>query len=196
MELPRELWTTPIPMAPIASLRTLRNAVLERTTKRIPKWQFKLPSEMVVSLQPKIKPFNGFQGSARIHDEYGYWLFAFQILIDKDGWWFKPFILCSSDGLLARAWYLACTIREWVIEELQTEFQILRPDLMLRRVCLACGRRLTDPISQARWIGPECNLSGSNAIPVRGDRVFDRGRMFEGSVRWPRGSKLAFPGST
>jgi hypothetical protein len=174
MRLPRGFWTTPVPMAPIASLRALRNAVLERTTKRTPKWQFKLPSEMVVSLQPKIRPFNGFQGSVEMQDEYGHWWFTFHILIDKDGWWFKPSILCSSDDLLAGDRRLACTIRDWVIEELHTEFQTLRAEMMLRRVCLACGRRLTDPISQARWIGPECNLSASKAIPIRGDRVFDR----------------------
>jgi hypothetical protein len=174
MRLPRELWTISVPMTPIASLRVLRNAVLERTTKRIPKWQFKLPSEMIVSLQPKIRPSNGFQGSAEMQDEYGRWWFTFHILIDEDGWWFKPSVLCSSDGLLARDLRLACTIRDWVFEELHTEFQTLRPEMMLRPVCLACGRRLSDPISQSRWIGPECNLSASNTIPIRGDRVFNR----------------------
>src|ERR1700745_3219578 len=107
MRLRRELWKTPIPMAPIASLRTLRNAVLEWTTKRTPKWQFKLPSEMVVSLQPKIRPF---QGSVEMQDEYGHWWFTFHILIDEDGWWFKPTVFYSSDGLLARDRRLACTI--------------------------------------------------------------------------------------
>jgi hypothetical protein len=31
--------------------------------------------------------------------------------------------------------------------------------------CICCDRALTDPISQARFIGPECYGSSSNDIP-------------------------------
>lgn len=41
--------------------------------------------------------------------------------------------------------------------ELQPErFVNFTPELMLRPACLYCGKALTDPVSMARWIGPEC----------------------------------------
>jgi hypothetical protein len=35
----------------------------------------------------------------------------------------------------------------------------LKPDMMFHPACLLCGKRLTDPVSMARWIGPECAYS-------------------------------------
>jgi hypothetical protein len=32
----------------------------------------------------------------------------------------------------------------------------LTPALMFQANCLLCGKSLTDPVSMARWIGPEC----------------------------------------
>jgi hypothetical protein len=32
----------------------------------------------------------------------------------------------------------------------------LMPALMFQANCLLCGKSLTDPVSMARWIGPEC----------------------------------------
>jgi hypothetical protein len=33
---------------------------------------------------------------------------------------------------------------------------VLDPSMMLKTACLVCGRKLTDPLSLHRWIGPEC----------------------------------------
>ena len=35
-------------------------------------------------------------------------------------------------------------------------FHTLEPHMFLRPHCLVCGKLLTDPISQARLVGPEC----------------------------------------
>src|SRR3954454_20109111 len=40
-------------------------------------------------------------------------------------------------------------------------FTSLRPGALLGTACICCGRPLTDPISQARFIGPECYGSAS-----------------------------------
>lgn len=44
-------------------------------------------------------------------------------------------------------------------------FGRLRPTDLLGDSCICCGRELTDPISQARFIGPECARSSSVDVP-------------------------------
>src|SRR5215203_3827376 len=41
---------------PIPFLIDLRNAVLERSLKRSPKWRFRLASDLIIELQPKACP--------------------------------------------------------------------------------------------------------------------------------------------
>jgi hypothetical protein len=48
-------------------------------------------------------------------------------------------------------------------------FERLDPAKMFSGQCLCCGRPLTDPVSQARLIGPEC----------AGDASANIGRIFE-----------------
>jgi len=36
---------------------------------------------------------------------------------------------------------------------------------MLKPACLMCGKALTDPVSMARWIGPECAGTSSAVVP-------------------------------
>jgi Family of unknown function (DUF6011) len=43
-------------------------------------------------------------------------------------------------------------------------FDQIRPNALLGHHCLCCGRALTDPVSQARFIGPECFGSASKAV--------------------------------
>jgi Family of unknown function (DUF6011) len=50
-------WPSPIPIPPIPTLASLRLAVLERSTKRSPKWGFRLAPDLVMQLQPKVVPF-------------------------------------------------------------------------------------------------------------------------------------------
>ncbi|OLB79563.1 MAG: hypothetical protein AUI16_01045 [Alphaproteobacteria bacterium 13_2_20CM_2_64_7] len=65
---------------------------------------------------------------------------------------------CPSSGLIE--------LRSRVIAALHVDhFAALKPDLMLSPACLCCGKGLTDPVSIARWIGPECWGSASTNIP-------------------------------
>jgi Family of unknown function (DUF6011) len=48
-------------------------------------------------------------------------------------------------------------------------FERLNPAKMFSGQCLGCGRALTDPVSQARLIGPECAADASENI----SRIFD-----------------------
>ena len=43
----------PHPIAPIAALAELRAHVLRRSTKRCPKWKFRLAPDLIVQLQPR-----------------------------------------------------------------------------------------------------------------------------------------------
>jgi hypothetical protein len=50
--LPLDFWQ-PIPIQPIPTLAALRDMVLARSTKRMPKWKFRLAEYMVVEIQPR-----------------------------------------------------------------------------------------------------------------------------------------------
>ena len=60
------------------------------------------------------------------------------------------------------------TVRDRLIETLPVAFDKLQPEMMLKPACLFCGRPLTDPVSMARWIGPEWGHCGGN-YAVRGE---------------------------
>jgi hypothetical protein len=46
-------------------------------------------------------------------------------------------------------------------------FDALEADMMFSPACLCCGKALTDPVSMARWIGPECaGRAGTLSLPV------------------------------
>jgi hypothetical protein len=44
-------------------------------------------------------------------------------------------------------------------------FDRLRPEIMLGHNCMICGKGLTDPVSMARFIGPECAGTASPNLP-------------------------------
>jgi hypothetical protein len=56
-------------------------------------------------------------------------------------------------------------LRTRVIEELEHYFDGLQPVTMLSSNCTICGKALTDPVSMARFIGPECAGTGSPRLP-------------------------------
>jgi hypothetical protein len=169
--LPQIFWQTAIPIQKIPSLDTLRSIVLERNPKRLPKWKFLTANGIVIALQPKIKPFEGFQGLAVLQDEFrlGFRL-IYNSPMDPDDddnlyWGLLPWSLNIQDDPFSADHDFACSVRDWVISNLEHGFKTLRPEMMLKPACLLCGRKLTDPISQARWIGPECNGSAAALNP-------------------------------
>jgi hypothetical protein len=166
MTLLCDFWE-PVPITPIAALAALRKAVVERTRKRMPTWKFRLSPAIVAEIKPKVilPKFGvpGFEGSAVMHDDEGFnWKMTFRLLMG-DEWRFKPWnVRCRASS--PKEVYVFC-IRDRLIAILPTALATLRPEIMLQPACLLCGRQLTDPISQARWIGPECNGSASAINP-------------------------------
>ena len=55
--------------------------------------------------------------------------------------------------------------RDRLIGAMPVAFDKLRPETMLKPACLFCGRLLTDPVSMARWIGPECAGTAAAITP-------------------------------
>jgi len=188
MRLPSDFWTQ-IPMDCIPVLDTLRNTIIESRPPRppedgkkprspaMPKWHFKLPGYgpplpgTIIHLQPKIKPFNGFEGTAEISmDEVGTSYLMFRIIISDDGeWFFKPWSwrsphenCCWKPQIYADQ---AIAMRARTLTEIETCFHTLNVGMMLSPSCLLCGRALSDPVSQARWVGPECWGSASAIMP-------------------------------
>jgi hypothetical protein len=62
-------------------------------------------------------------------------------------------------------------------------FTSLRPGALLGSACICCGRPLTDPISQARFIGPECY--GSASKDVRWIYVLQPARAVDAAIPDP-----------
>jgi uncharacterized protein DUF6011 len=56
-------------------------------------------------------------------------------------------------------------VRDRLVGALPVAFERLRPETMLKPACLFCGRPLTDPISMARWVGPECAGTAAAITP-------------------------------
>ena len=57
------------------------------------------------------------------------------------------------------------SVRDRLIETLPVAFDKLQPEMMLSPACLFCGRPLTDPVSMARWIRPECAGTAAAITP-------------------------------
>jgi uncharacterized protein DUF6011 len=166
----------PLPMEPIPALAALRAVVLERTTKRMPKWQFRVADDITIQIQPKssIKKLRrygcpgGFECEA-VEDPGDYLgtrkmnFYVFQsgrhLELGSDAH------RVSRNDPEAEQHRYAVERRDRMIRFLPRVFATLRPEMMLSGGCLVCGRKLTDPISQARWIGPECNESAAALNP-------------------------------
>jgi hypothetical protein len=96
----------------------------------------------------------------------------FELRADAPDVWFFKADLFTSGGTLwndeARSQRDAARpqLRQDLIDAFQAgRFDVLRPDLMLGSHCLICGKSLTDPVSQARHIGPECAGTSSEQLP-------------------------------
>jgi uncharacterized protein DUF6011 len=164
---------------PMPMLASLRDAVLMRSDKRMPKWKFRLADDIVTQIQPKPAKrtrdnpcgSDWFDCHAVINEQadgsalearrpYG-WRIEYRLVI-KDEWWFKVDGIGRPTGLDEIE---APIVRQRLINTLPTALQQLRPAMMLKPACLCCGKQLTDPVSMARWVGPECAGTSSAIIP-------------------------------
>lgn len=183
-----QFWAEQRPLRPSPVLEQLADAVLEQSTKRSPIWKFRLAPDLILSVQPKvgvgyspgmprikenlvaIRWFDcraaegeGVGASALVKKEPEHRRLRFRItaewLLKRKGIWNK-----RGEGHASVAPFVAMQDR---IEAAFAAgfFDYLHPDRMLGRNCLYCGKGLTDPVSMARMIGPECFGSASANLP-------------------------------
>jgi hypothetical protein len=183
-ETPQErLWKSVI-IEPVPTLVTLRDTVLAIRPDRCPKWRFRFAEDMVLQLQPQPEHihhdeylFVGTvmqgQGITKAHFATkraargtGFTVIGFGI---KDGtcpdYTWKQGTSVASE-LSPGKWRLRLTMSTGLPnplaalkDQLVVSFPRLNhldPVLMFQANCLLCGKPLTDPVSMARWIGPEC----------------------------------------
>jgi hypothetical protein len=182
-DLYRAIWQ-PMPIARMPMLAHLRVCVTSRTTKRMPKWKFRVSADIVTEVQPRPNSFAAvFHCKAIVHDEAGAelltdkrrpldsWMIEFKLSVtlheqadftDDGDWYLKPTRVGFRTGHPHSDIFV---IRDRLIATLPTAFDKLRPEMMLQHACLFCGKRLTDPVSMARWIGPECAGTAAAITP-------------------------------
>jgi Family of unknown function (DUF6011) len=177
------LWASVI-IAPVPTLVALRDTVLAIRPDRCPKWRFRLAEEVVLQLQPQPEQRHHDEyllvgtviqgpGITRAHFAtkraargQAFTVIGFGL---KDG--ACPDFTWKHGRSVTNApcpgqWRMRLTGATGAAEPLATLKELLvasfprlsrlTPDLMFQANCLLCGKSLTDPVSMARWIGPEC----------------------------------------
>jgi hypothetical protein len=183
--------TKPIP--PVPFLAELREEVLKHSLKRMPKWKFRLASDLVFQLQPKptlmpseaamargIKPkLQHFEGEAVMFEGVTGDVFRRLPLRSAWPWWKIKFELYSqsrdADWVFHQtSWYrqrgagqsgIDTIVHRLIAAFCGGLFGGSVPAEMLSHNCVICGKGLTDPASMARWIGPECAGTSSLRVP-------------------------------
>ena len=182
---------TDLTIPPVPFLANLREAVLERSTARMPKWRFRFAPDFLAQVQPKPVPMlskaaieSGYrQHSLRFEcrvvmseeanpamlertpvSKQPWWLRCFDIVDDEEGLWRikRKSGMCKRDAEHEGFETLAIRFRDALTSGV---FDGLLGELMLAPQCLVCGKGLTDPASMARFIGPECAGTSSLLVP-------------------------------
>ena len=180
-------------LPPMSFLADLREEVLKRSLKRMPKWKFRLAPDLVLQLQPKptvmlsetamargFKPkLQHFEGVAVMTDGVTGAVFKHLPQRPCPPWWQIKFELyaqaCDADWIFKRTsgyWQRGAepTGTGTMVRRLVAAFRGgfldgAVPAEMLSPNCVICGKGLTDPASMARWIGPECASTSSLYVP-------------------------------
>jgi hypothetical protein len=176
--LPQDFWTA-IAIKPAPMLAELRSMVLARSENRSPKWKFRLASDLVLQIQAKLTTkllrfdclavrcdradLGTLLHSPRKIDR-PHWTLGFKIQADTpDAWMLKPYSTGWGRTGDRSGVYI---LRDQIITAFQEgRFDRLNPEILLGSHCLCCGKGLTDPVSQARHIGPECAGTSSEQLP-------------------------------
>lgn len=182
---------TDLTIPPIPFLANLREAVLQRSIARMPKWRFRIAPDLLAQLQPKPVSMLNYETVQRGYHQHSlrfdcrvviseeanpamlertpdskkpWWLRCFDIIDDKEGLW----TIHPKSGMRhGRADHegfekLALRFRDALANGF---FDRLIAETMLAPQCLVCGKGLTDPASMARFIGPECSGTSSLLVP-------------------------------
>jgi hypothetical protein len=91
--------------------------------------------------------------------ECDWWVTEFNLLGSSSGWLLIPRPFGHSRKLGASEEMFPEMHRRLSVE--LSKLCKLSSQSMLSPACLACGRALTDPVSMARLIGPECAHDGT-----------------------------------
>jgi Family of unknown function (DUF6011) len=173
----------PVPIPPQQAIAELYSYVLARSEKRSPKWKFRLRPDLIIEIQPKCsKSVYLFECRALRLERAGlehlvgkaealpppYYKMKFVVRAQvSDQWVFQARSLSWSRGAPRPT---ALTLKGDLIEAFaKKSFDRLNPKLMLGYHCLCCGKTLTDPVSMARFIGPECWGNDSANLPFLTD---------------------------
>jgi Family of unknown function (DUF6011) len=173
-------------------------SIVDRDPKRTPKWRFRVAPDLAIELQPMKKTYRrgrwvhtrterfSFQGRALCceHVDIGS-MSTPTLYLSRAG---RPYVevgfAIEGDDpwtyrTAGRGWSRDCPydrneVEQRVVTSLTDgTFDVLRPAQMLSLSCLMCGKALTDPVSQARLIGPECAKTSSPELPFFVDVVPD-----------------------
>jgi hypothetical protein len=175
-----ERWL-PINIRALPLLQQLNDWVIKQNEKRLPKWKFRFAPDFAIQIHPRITraydmlfeclalqtenlTVDLFTEPSRLRKrQQQYYKVSFELRVCGGAWTFK-----YRAGRWARGGTLEVfdTVRQRAIDVLKPErFSDLNLEMMLWPHCLCCGKGLTDPVSIARWIGPECWGSASTNLP-------------------------------
>jgi hypothetical protein len=180
-----------LPLEPIRPLAELRELVFQHNSKRCPKWTFRLTDQTGVQLQPRLILTATRSGPQRLLEFKGLAHHVFRGSIEKgifrkswtelvrtrDPFWMRlTFVVWADEGEptwrfqstnahTSRGWGNCFYLRDEVARLLALRLSCLDPTMLLSEHCLICNRALTDPVSRARCIGPECWGSSTIRIP-------------------------------
>lgn len=186
-----DITETDMTISPVPFLANLREAVLERSTARMPKWRFRFAADLVAQIQPKTVPLQSKAASEQGYRQHTmrfecrvvlseeansamlertpnsakpWWLRCFNIVDEQDGIWtiFRKSGMCKRDAANDGFDILSTRFRDALASNV---FDGYIGDLMLAPQCLVCGKGLTDPASMARAVGPECAGTSSLLVP-------------------------------
>jgi hypothetical protein len=158
----------PVDITPVPMLSQLRQKVLAISELRCPRWYFRLDADLVLQLQARPGQHPLFLGTL-IQGE-GITLAHFKSRTARRGEDFLAASIAIYDRPDREQWEVFFT--RWSHRGLQepdalvtfkargmeklTQVIELTASLQFSPACLCCGKPLTDPVSMARWIGPEC----------------------------------------
>jgi hypothetical protein len=203
-----DLWTQ-ASITPIPCFEQLRKIILTgpAVPRRTPRWKLAIAEDFVMMVQPKDstrvlfvgQAFQGTKLQATIfttpHSDFKRlgveWAFDFQIRSSApDAWVFHP-------ARWLFGWKSAAAARQRMLSAIADLVPCDCSNLRLMgQFCLLCSKRLTDPVSMSRKVGPECwdhnGLSGmlptikptvANLVTAHTSREKSRGRRRAGRHR-------------
>jgi hypothetical protein len=174
--------TVTVPLLPF--LQQLYDMVLQHSEKRMPRWKVQLQPDILLELQPKITragrrfEFRAVQckgiSPGLLQEPSAHWPQPWMTLSGKLSEPAEPryphmHLKFTGTHWTREGWDIVAArqrLRELVTLAFQDgRFAECSVTRLFHPYCLACGKHLTDPVSMARFIGPEC--AGTSSPHIR-----------------------------